>query len=143
MGICGSSLSEEEKASRALSAQAQADHAAEKRKIKLLLLGTGAGGPSGCEGRCGRPRCCLGESGFTARRAMGKGAACAPRRVPPWAPCLPATPIVTPAGAGESGKSTIFKQMKVRATPLGALGVCPGAGCLVVGSGGAVGLWGV
>jgi hypothetical protein len=40
MGLCGSSLSEEEKASRALSQQAEADHNAEKRKIKLLLLGT-------------------------------------------------------------------------------------------------------
>ncbi len=39
MGLCGSSLSEEEKASRALTQQANADHAAEKRKIKLLLLG--------------------------------------------------------------------------------------------------------
>ena len=49
MGLCGSSLSEEEKASRALSQQAEADHNAEKRKIKLLLLGTsvGVGSPTG------------------------------------------------------------------------------------------------
>jgi hypothetical protein len=61
MGLCGSSLSEEEKASRALTQQAQADHAAEKRKIKLLLLGV-------CQLWCPEPACGSGRVRFLCER---------------------------------------------------------------------------
>jgi len=46
MGGCGSKVSEEEKASRALQAEHEAHHKEEKRKIKLLLLGAGESGKS-------------------------------------------------------------------------------------------------
>lgn len=46
MGLCGSSLSPEQKMSKSLDAQAEADFAADRRKIKLLLLGAGESGKS-------------------------------------------------------------------------------------------------
>jgi len=46
MGLCGSKVTEEEKASRALQASHEAEVTAEKRKIKLLLLGAGESGKS-------------------------------------------------------------------------------------------------
>lgn len=42
MGGCGSKVTEDEKASRALQAVHEAEFNEDKRKIKLLLLGTAA-----------------------------------------------------------------------------------------------------
>lgn len=73
MGLCGSTLTPEEKHSKMVENELQKEHAREKQKVKLLLLGA-------CNS-------CSVISVFSIR-----------------------------IGAGESGKSTLFKQMKVRST---------------------------
>lgn len=132
MGLCGGKLSAEQRAelerSKKLEEENETDFRQEQAKLKLLLLGLwhtgdrspaergstlagaepcrwrglglhGGGGGRGCD-RAGQA-CVLRPAGTARPRA-------------PFRTSHPRFPSPLRTGAGESGKSTIFKQMKVR-----------------------------